>query len=115
MKAALGCQLAEEVGAAFGVRTAASEACVDVLAGGFAFRLFITSERWEAWVLGLNLKGVPSKTLHSGVDVTGTTPAINSQVVRLWLLLVELAQGKITNQLLCWQECAQISCYDRAE
>ena len=115
MKAALGCQLAEELGAAFGVRTAASEACVDVLAGGFAFRLFITSERWVPWVLGLNLKAVPSETVHSGFDMAGATLAINSHLVRPWLLLFELAQEKATSLLLCWQECAQFSSYDRAE
>jgi hypothetical protein len=45
MRAALGCQLAEAVAGAYGLRAAASEACVDVCADGFAFRLFLHSER----------------------------------------------------------------------
>ncbi len=45
MRAALGCQLAEAVAGAYGLRTAASEACVDVFADGFAFRLYLHSER----------------------------------------------------------------------
>lgn len=47
-KAAMGCQLAEELASGFGLRAAASEHCVDVLADGFAFRLFLTSERCGA-------------------------------------------------------------------
>lgn len=45
VKAALGCQLAEALGSSFGVSASASEACVDVLADGFAFRLFLWSTR----------------------------------------------------------------------
>lgn len=44
-RAALGCQLAEAVAGAYGLRAVASEACVDVFADGFAFRLFLHSER----------------------------------------------------------------------
>lgn len=44
-RAALGCQLAEAVAGAYGLRTIASEACIDVFADGFAFRLFLHSER----------------------------------------------------------------------
>lgn len=44
-RAALGCQLAEAVAGAYGLRAVASEACVDVFADGFAFRLYLHSER----------------------------------------------------------------------
>ncbi len=44
-KAAMGCQLAEELSSGFGLRTRPSEHCVDVLSDGFAFRLFLSSER----------------------------------------------------------------------
>lgn len=45
VKAALGCQLAEALCSSFGMAASASEDCVDVLADGFAFRLFLWSTR----------------------------------------------------------------------
>ena len=44
-KAAMGCQLADELASGFGLHASASEHCIDVLADGFAFRIFLTSER----------------------------------------------------------------------
>ena len=44
-KAALGCQLAQELASGFGLHARPSEHCVDVLAHSFAFRLFLSSER----------------------------------------------------------------------
>lgn len=44
-KAALGCQLAQALAASSGVTASASEACIDVLADGFAFRLLLWSSR----------------------------------------------------------------------
>lgn len=46
MKAALGVQLAEELFTGFGLRASASEECVDIFTDGFAFRIFLFSERW---------------------------------------------------------------------
>ena len=44
-KAAMGCQLANELVTGFGLHASASEHCVDILADGFAFRVFLASER----------------------------------------------------------------------
>ena len=44
-KAAMGCQLADELASGFGLHASASEHCIDVLADGFAFRIFLTGER----------------------------------------------------------------------
>lgn len=53
----MGCQLAEELSSSgFGLRAAPSEHCVDVLSDGFAFRLFLSSERC---VLSLVLRLLP--------------------------------------------------------
>ena len=41
----MGCKLAEELASGFGLRATASEHCVDVLSDGFAFRLFLSSDR----------------------------------------------------------------------
>ena len=43
----MGCQLAEELASGFGLRALACEHCVDVLTDGFAFRLFLASDRCE--------------------------------------------------------------------
>ncbi len=45
MKAALGLQLASALESTYGVRVMGSEACLDVLAEGFAFRLLLVSDR----------------------------------------------------------------------
>lgn len=45
VKAAMGCQLADELASGFGLRAAASQHCVDVLSDGYAFRLFLCSDR----------------------------------------------------------------------
>ncbi|CAL8472362.1 g11905 [Coccomyxa elongata] len=47
-KAAMGCQLADELATGFGLRTSASQSCVDVFAEGYAFRLFLSSDRDQA-------------------------------------------------------------------
>ena len=44
-KAALGCQLADAMAASFSLPALASEDGIDVLADGFAFRLFLWSPR----------------------------------------------------------------------
>lgn len=47
----MGCQLADELGSGFGLHASASEHCIDILADGFAFRIFLASERCctSAW------------------------------------------------------------------
>lgn len=45
MKAAIGIQIGEELFTNVGLRADASEECLDVFADGFAFRLYIFSER----------------------------------------------------------------------
>lgn len=45
MKAALGCQLAQQLHSTLGVDAAAAEGWVDVLSEGFAFRLLLVTER----------------------------------------------------------------------
>ena len=42
----MGCQLADELASGFGLHAHASEHCIDVLADGFAFRIFLASERY---------------------------------------------------------------------
>ena len=46
----MGCQLADELASGFGLHAHASEHCIDVLADGFAFRIFLASERYVASV-----------------------------------------------------------------
>ncbi len=41
----MGCQLADELASGFGLRAAASQHCVDVFSDGYAFRLFLCSDR----------------------------------------------------------------------
>lgn len=41
----MGCQLADELASGFGLHASASEQCIDVLSEGFAFRIFLASER----------------------------------------------------------------------
>jgi hypothetical protein len=45
MKAAFGCQLAQQLHQTLGTEASASEDCVDVLTDGFAFRLLLATER----------------------------------------------------------------------
>ena len=45
-KAAMGCQLADELASGFGLHARASEHCINALADGFAFRIFLASERY---------------------------------------------------------------------
>ena len=47
-KAAMGCQLADELASGFGLHAHPSEHCIDVLADGLAFRIFLASERCAA-------------------------------------------------------------------
>ena len=49
----MGCQLADELASGFGLHASASEHCIDVLADGFAFRIFLTSERCDVSALPL--------------------------------------------------------------
>lgn len=47
----MGCQLADELASGFGLHANASEHCIDVLADGFAFRIFLASERYVTCVV----------------------------------------------------------------
>ena len=60
----MGCQLADELASGFGLHASASEQCIDVLAEGFAFRIFLASERCVVCLtfsvqLGQALAGLP--------------------------------------------------------
>ena len=58
-KAAMGCLLTDELASAYGLHAHASEHCIDVLAEGFAFRIFLASERHATYVsLHCNCKPV---------------------------------------------------------
>ena len=47
----MGCQLADELATGFGLRTSASQPCVDVFAEGYAFRLFLFTDRWHSFAI----------------------------------------------------------------
>ena len=47
----MGCQLADELASGFGMRASASQHCVDVFAEGYAFRLYLSSDRWGCALL----------------------------------------------------------------
>lgn len=99
MKAAMGCQLAQQLQQALGMEAQASEECVDVLTDGFAFRLLLATERDAAMQQkALQLSGearvppqedMPLRTWHQGAisAVAGENPAFEPAVrlVKRWV------------------------------
>ena len=78
-KAAMGCQLADELASGFGLHAHPSEHCIDVLADGFAFRIFLASERYVNGVL-LHPSCSPTLLLlphWSGLELAGSCPFWN--------------------------------------
>ncbi|PRW05744.1 nucleolar 6, partial [Chlorella sorokiniana] len=92
MKAALGCQLAQQLHTALGLDAYATEDYVDVLTDGFAFRLLLATERDAAMQqMALELAGasrlaveedMPMRTWHQGAisGVAGESPAFEPSV-----------------------------------
>lgn len=73
-KAALGCQLAQTLSSSAGVSASASEACVDVLADGFAFRLLLWSSRDEAMAAQGAEPALEGETREDGEQVAESVP-----------------------------------------
>lgn len=61
----MGCQLADELATGFGLRTSASQSCVDVFAEGYAFRLFLSSDRLGSLLSQLTRIGSVLAELHT--------------------------------------------------
>ncbi|KAK9832639.1 hypothetical protein WJX81_006336 [Elliptochloris bilobata] len=73
-RAALGCQLAEALAGSYGLRAVASEACVDVFADGFVFRLYLHSERDAA--LAARQKLAPVEPSGRVAGAVGLEPSV---------------------------------------
>ena len=89
----MGCQLADELASGFGLHASASEQCVDVLAEGFAFRIFLASERCVV---------CHTFSVHLGQALPGLTTSMNLKhfvFLRSFLSYEDLTADPFTSQL----------------